>query len=129
MSKKLVNAISGCIIMVCAIGCVMGYVMGDSSQPWWLIMFAGVVICAMLTMFGNYSRAEKPDEKHKALIGAICASVSMLAVLIFLILMFLAKLPYSWIVVMVGGVLSGIIYKIDEAVRNDKKEKDEKKKK
>ena len=60
-------------------------------------------------------------KKHKKMIGCICSSISMISVFIFLLLLMLTKFNNSWIVIMIGGIISCIIYMLDNAIKEDKK--------
>ena len=115
MSKKLVETICGCIAIVAGTICALGYIFGNSANPWWLIIFAGGIAMAIVSLAGGITNENDLNEKHKKIIGCICASISMISVLIFLTLMMLTGNSNSWIAVFIGGVISGIIYMIDNA--------------
>ncbi len=121
MSKKMIQAISLAIIMITGGICAVGYAVGNSSFPWWLIPFAGVIAGVIFMMFGNVKEENDKDKKHKKMIGAVCASISMISVLIFIAVMMLTNFANSWIIVMIGGIASGIVYTIDNAMHSDKK--------
>ena len=123
MSSKLVGAICICILIVSAGICSIGYAVGNSGFPWWLIIVGGGIISAILAMAGTASREEDKEKKHMRIISCICASISMISVFVFLILMLVANIPNSWIAVFVGGILSGIIYIMDGALKKEKEEK------
>lgn len=50
MSKKLVGTICACTIMFCRGICSIGYVIGNSNFPWWLLLFASGIACAIISM-------------------------------------------------------------------------------
>ena len=117
MNKKLVGSICGCISIITCSVCALGYIFGSSSHPWWLIVVAGGIACAIVSMIGEMTREDDSNKKHKKLIGCICASISMISVFIFLTLMMLTGNTNSWIAVFIGGIISGIIYMIDNATK------------
>ena len=117
MNKKLVGTICACIAIVAGTACALGYALGNSANPWYLIVFAGGIACAITSMIGTATREEDENKKHQKIIGTICASISMISVLIFLTVMLLTGFNNSWIIVCVGGVISGIIYMIDNAIK------------
>ena len=117
MSKKLVGAICACTMIICGGICAVGYAIGNSGFPWWLLVFVGGIACAVISMIGGITREQDPEKRGKKLIGCVCASVSMISVLIFLILTMLTQLKNSWIVVMVGGMASCIVYMLYNATK------------
>ena len=118
MSKKMTGTICATILIVSCAICSILYAIMDSSKPWWLIVFAGGVVSAIIAMISNYKREENKDKKHMLLISTICASISMLSVFIFLTVYILTKYSNSWIIVFIGGIISGIIYMIDNAKKD-----------
>ena len=121
MSKKLVGAICACVMMICGGVCTIGYVIGNSNFPWWLFVFGGGVFCAIISMIGGITWEKDKEKKTKKLIGCICASVSMLSVVAFLVLIMLTKVQNSWIVLMVGGITSGVISVLYNAIKGNNK--------
>jgi hypothetical protein len=120
MSKKLIGAIC-CSIMIISGGiCSLGYVLGNSADPWWLVVFAGGIACAIAAMAGGISNEADKNKKSQKIIGCICASISMISVLVFLSVMMLSNFANSWIIVMIGGIASAVIYIIYNAIKKDK---------
>ena len=120
MSKKLTSTICGCTMMICGGICLVGYVMGNSGFPWWLLVFAGGIGCAIISMIGGITREKDQEKRSKKFISCICASISMLSVLIFLTLLMLTKLKNTWLIVVVGGIASGVTRLIYDAIKNKK---------
>ncbi len=120
MSKKLIGAICACTMMICGSTCAIGYVVASSIFPWWLLVFMGGVACAIISMIGEIIREKNKEKRAKKLIGCICASINMLSVLTFLALLLLTKVQHSWIVVMVGAIVSAAIYLLYDATKGKK---------
>ena len=123
MSKKLVSAICACMFVAAGGFCAIAYAIGNSNAPWWLVIFAAGIICAILSQVGVITREKKKDIKHKKIIGCICSSISMISVFIFLTFMMLNIMKNSWIIILIGGIISFIIYTMDKAIQSDKKSK------
>ncbi len=121
MNKKIISTICGIIFIVAGATCSILYAVGDSSKPRWLIIIGAGIICAILAQVGSIQREEDQTKKHKKLISWICSSISMISVFIFLILLIIMKINNSWIAVFVGGVISAIVYMIDNARKEEKK--------
>ena len=121
MSKNLIGAICGSVAIISAGICSLGYALGNSNYPWWLVMVAGGIICAIVSMVSGINNEKNTEEKSKKLIGCICASISMISVFIFLAVMMLTKYENSWIIVFIGGIASGVTYMLYNAVKKDKK--------
>lgn len=121
MSKKLVGAICTCIFIVCAGVCAIGYAVGNSNIPWWLFILAGGIISVILTQIGEITREKKKNFKHKKLIGCICSSISMISVFVYLTLIMMIKFYNGWIIIVIGGIISFIVYTIDKAIQSEKK--------
>jgi uncharacterized membrane protein YfcA len=121
MNKKMVGAICAIIMMISGGICTFGYVLGNSNDPWWLVAFAGGILCAIVSMALGAKYEKDKNKKHKAIIGCICASISMISVFAFLVVQIITAYENSWLIVFAGGILSGIIYMIDNA-RNEKGE-------
>ena len=56
MSKKLINAICACIMIVCVGICAIGYVVGNPKIHWWIFVFVGALVCAMVSILGKALR-------------------------------------------------------------------------
>lgn len=123
MSKKLVSAICACIFVAAGGFCAIAYATINSKTPWWLVVFAAGIICAILSQIGVITREKKKAIKHKKIIGCICSSISMISVFIFLVFVMLNIMKNSWIIVVIGGILSFIIYTIDKGIQSDKESK------
>lgn len=123
MGKKMTGTVCAIIFMVCGFTTGILYAVADSSKPWWLIALAAIVPCFILTQISAVKCEEKKDAKHKKLIGAICGTISITSVFIFVCIQSLTKFNNGWIIVCVGGILSAIIYMIDNARSEDKKTK------
>ena len=121
MSSKMMGSICGIIAIVSCGICSICYAVVNSTSPWWLIVLAGGILCAIISQIGAYTREENKEKKHKKMIGCICSSISMISVFIFLLLLMLTKFNNSWIVIMIGGIISCIIYMLDNAIKEDKK--------
>lgn len=121
MSKKVVSTICICILVICCAICSIGYAVINSSFPWWLFVFAGGIICAIASMIVDITNEKDKTKRSKRFIGCICTSICMVSVFIFLAVMMLTNIQYSWIIVCVGGVASFVTYKIYDAVKNKKK--------
>ena len=83
MSKKLASAIC-CSVLVISCGiCSLGYILGDSSHPWWLIVLAGGITCAIVSMANGVKEETDETKKSSKFIGTICASknVSLASIL------------------------------------------------
>ena len=120
MSKKLVSAICASLMVISAGVCMVGYVLKDSGS-WWLFIFGAGVICAIISMVGNFTREKDLVKKHQGLIGCICASISMISVFVFLVLL-LKGFNNSWIIVCIGGIISFVVYTLDKAIVSEKKD-------
>lgn len=120
MSKKMSGTICGIIMIVCGVICVIGYSVGNSDIPWWLLVFAGGIISAIISLIGSYQREKDSGKKRKALIGCISASISMTSVFIFLALTMMTNINNCWIILLVGGAISAIVSMLDSA-KNDSK--------
>ena len=126
MSKKLASAIC-CSVLVISCGiCSLGYILGDSSHPWWLIVLAGGITCAIVSMANGVKEETDETKKSSKFIGTICASISMISVLVFLVLMFVFNVEKGWIAVCIGGIVSLVTKLLYEAIKNNKDTKEDK---
>ena len=123
MNKKLVEAICFSILIISAGICTLGYVLGNSGNPWWLTIVAGGIACVIISMVGGITREKDQEKKSKGLISCICASISMISVLIFLVLLMTTEFTHSWIVIFIGGIASGVTYAIYNATKKENEEK------
>ena len=122
MSKKTTSIICVCTILLCFGICLIGSFVSHFILPWWLIAFAGGIICAIVSMVGDITREQKKSKKSKRIIGCICSSICMISVLAFLTVNTLTQMKNSWVIICIGGIASMITYFIYSAVK-DKKNK------
>ena len=120
-NKKFVGAICVIILIVCSSICSLGYILGKSNFPWWLIIFAGGIVCGCLYLISDMLREEDKDKKHIKLMSCICSAISMVSVFTFLLVDILFKIQNSWIIVFIGGIVIGIITMIDRALKEKNK--------
>ena len=115
MNKKMTGTICAILFMVFGFTTGILYAILDSNKPWWLIAFFAIIPCFILTQIDAVKSENDKMKKHKKLIGAICGSISIISVYLFLCIQIITKINNAWIIVCVGGIISAIIYMIDNA--------------